>query len=294
MPLLAAYSPHTDDLAVLDLACQLARSDRESVHALTVVPQGWPTPVAGDTDREFEQWAAAVGQDAAAMAAEHLATHPDVPSEASWVAGRSVPQALLDQVGARGCDLVVVGSGEDVPHGHVGITSKTGRLLHSSDVPIAIAPRGYQAGPAAVVDRVTLAFRGDDATWSLLDAVARIARRADAAMRVVTFAIRSRPMYPPRVSGAEDMVLAAWVEQGRAEQEQAVTHLRSLGFIDATLAVEVAVGRSWGGAMDSLGWGRSDLLVVGSSSTHRLGRVFLGSSAAKIVRHSPVPVVVVP
>jgi nucleotide-binding universal stress UspA family protein len=294
MPLLCGYSPHTDDYAVLDLACQLARSDRESVHAVTVVPQGWPTPVAGDTDREFERWAAEVGQDAARTAAAHLATHPDVPSDTGWVAGRSVPQALLDKVQALGCDLVVVGSGEDVPHGQVGITSKTDRLLHSSDAPVAIAPRGYQAGPGAVIDRVTLAFRGDDATWSLLDAVARIALRAEAAMRVVTFAVRSRPMYPPRVSGAEDMVLAAWVEQARAEQVQAAAHLRSLGFTDATLGVEVAVGRSWGGAMDSLSWGRGDLLVVGSSSTHRLGRVFLGSSAAKIVRHSPVPVVVVP
>jgi nucleotide-binding universal stress UspA family protein len=55
----------------------------------------------------------------------------------------------------------------------------------------------------------------------------------------------------------------------------------------------VAEGRSWGGAMDALDWGRGDLLVVGSSSTHRLSQVFLGSSAAKVVRHSPVPVIVV-
>ena len=40
---------------------------------------------------------------------------------------------------------------------------------------------------------------------------------------------------------------------------------------------------------------RGDVLVVGSSSTSSLlQRVFLGSSAAKIVRNSPVPVLVVP
>jgi len=34
--------------------------------------------------------------------------------------------------------------------------------------------------------------------------------------------------------------------------------------------------------------------VVGSSSTHRLAQVFLGSSAAKILHNATVPVVVVP
>ena len=37
-----------------------------------------------------------------------------------------------------------------------------------------------------------------------------------------------------------------------------------------------------------------DLLVVGSSRHGPLARVFLGSTATKIVRASPVPVVVVP
>ena len=47
--------------------------------------------------------------------------------------------------------------------------------------------------------------------------------------------------------------------------------------------------------MDRLEWNRDDVLVVGSSSSSNLlSKVFLGSSAAKIVRSSPVPVMVVP
>ena len=46
--------------------------------------------------------------------------------------------------------------------------------------------------------------------------------------------------------------------------------------------------------MDSVPWTAGDLLVVGSSSTHRLANVFLGSSASKIVRTATVPVIVVP
>lgn len=292
MSVLVGYSPHREDLGALDLACKLARSDRTDVTALTVVPQGWPTAVAGDTDREFEHWAAEEGARAAAAATAYLAEHADVPSRALWVSGRSVPPVLLEHATAESTDLLVVGSGEEVAHGQIGITSKTDRLLHSSTVPVAVAPRGYQAGPGSRVRRITLAFRGDDPTWALLRQVAQIALRNSASVRVVTFAVRGRTMYPPRVSGAEDMVLRAWVETARAEQVKAREHLVELGI--PTPELHVAVGRSWGVAMDSLEWDRGDVLVVGSSSTHRLSRVFLGSSASKILRHSPVPVVVVP
>jgi nucleotide-binding universal stress UspA family protein len=291
---LVGFGPHKNDLGALDLACQLARSAGGSVHAVTVVPRGWPTAVAGDTDRDFTQWAAEEGATSAAAAADHLATHADVPGDATWIAARSVPQALLDRAAALGADMLVVGSGDHVPHGQIGITSKTDRLLHSSHVAIAIAPREYEAGPGSTVRRISVGFRGDDATWSLLDRVAESARTTGASLRVVTFAVRSRTMYPPQVSGAEEMVLAAWVEQAHAAQAQAAEHLRGLGFADEDVGRHVAVGRSWGGAMDGLDWDRGDLLVVGSSSTHRLSHVFLGSSAAKIVRHSVVPVVVLP
>lgn len=270
MTVLVGYSPHHEDVSALDLACQLARSDHTGVRALTVVPQGWPTPVAGDTDREFERWAEEEGSAAAAAATAYLREHDDVPSQAEWVAARSVPPALIEHARAVGVD----------------------RLLHSSPVPVVVTPRGYQAGPGSRVRRISLAFRGDDPTWHLLRQVAAIAQRTSADLRVVTFAVRGRPMYPRLVSGAEDMVLQGWVDTAHAEQSRARVHLAELGFPDPEM--QVAVGRSWGAAMDNLDWQRGDILVVGSSSTHRLSRVFLGSSAAKILRHSPVPVVVVP
>ncbi len=295
MTILLGFSPHQDDTGALELACQLARSDHDSVHAVTVVPQVWPTPVAGDTDRDFRRWAQEEGEHCAASARELLLEHADVPSEASWVSGRSVPQTLLDRAAELEASLIVVGSGDDGPHGRISLTSKTDRLLHSSDVPVAVAPRGYWAGPVARIERATLGFRGDDATWSLLDRVAGICGRIDASLRVVTFAVRSRTMRPSLVSGSEEMVHTQWVAQATVEQADAVEHLRSQGFSDDRVSTVVAVGTSWGGAMDRLEWNRGDVLVVGSSSSSNLAsKVFLGSSAAKIVRSSPVPAIVVP
>ena len=56
----------------------------------------------------------------------------------------------------------------------------------------------------------------------------------------------------------------------------------------------VGHGEDWGEALEDIEWSDGDVLVVGSSSIGPLARVFLGSRATKIVRHSPVPVVVVP
>lgn len=56
----------------------------------------------------------------------------------------------------------------------------------------------------------------------------------------------------------------------------------------------VATGRSCSEAIGTLPWDKGDVLVVGSSSASLMSRLFLGSKATKIVRQSPVPVIVVP
>jgi hypothetical protein len=47
-------------------------------------------------------------------------------------------------------------------------------------------------------------------------------------------------------------------------------------------------------ALDSLSWEEGEVLVVGSSRLGPVARVFLGSRTTKIVRSSPVPVLVIP
>ena len=53
-------------------------------------------------------------------------------------------------------------------------------------------------------------------------------------------------------------------------------------------------GRDWAEAFDDVEWRAGDMLMIGSSESGPIARVFLGSRAAKIVRHSPVPVLIVP
>lgn len=293
MTYVVGYGPHKDDRSAVELACQLATSVAEPVVAVSVVPKGWGTPFAGGTDREYELWAAGEGAEAAALAAEDLGRHPEIDGSAVWVAARSVPQALLEEAVARDARMLVVGSSGDAEPGRIRLTSKTDRLVHSSTIPVAIAPRGYRA--TGGVRRITVAFRGDDASWSLLTRVAEISRSASARLRVVTFLVSpTRRPVTSAVTHAETQVIDLWSVQAASAQADAETYLTSVGFTTDDMQLTTATGGDWGQAVAAVDWAEGDVLVLGSSSTHRLAQVFLGSSASKIVRHATVPVVVVP
>lgn len=292
MTIVVGFAPHKGDRAPVQLGATLARSNHQDVRIVTVVPAPWPTPVAGGTDREFTRWSQEYGAQAAAEAAKAVAeVCPDLVVEAVSVPSRSVATGLIAEAEKADATMVVVGSGSDGSWGAVVVSSTADRLLHSSPVPVAVATRGYRSPPGAVVTRATCAFRGDDASRAVLTRTAAICREVGARLRVATFGVRGRTMYPPEVLGESD-ILATYVKHTEREQEQAVAELGS----DAPDSVETAVatGRSWPEALEALDWDKGDVLVVGSSSASLASRLFLGSNAAKIVRHSPVPVIVVP
>ena len=294
MTLMVGFVPGKDDRAGLELAAVLARSDGDDLRILTVAPARWPTPVAGGTDREYAEWSRAFGEAAVAEATALMEDiDPYIPVEATWVEGRSASSVLLAQAEEIDARAVVVGSGQGGSYGQVYVSSTADVLLHSAAVPVAIAPRGYDAPRDAKITRATCAFRGDDQSRRTLDRTAEICARTGAALRVATFAVRGRTMYPPETGlRNEDMVMDAWIEQTNALQAEALAALPQPR--PADVEAVVAAGRTWQAAMDRLEWERGDLLVVGSSRTGLAARLFLGSNATKILRASPVPVIVVP
>jgi len=294
--LLVGFRGGADDRSGLELAATLARSSGRPLVVVTVVPASWPTPVAGAADRDFARWSAEQG-DAAVREAQGLLAElcPDLETTTRWTSSRSAATGLLDVVAETDADLIVIGSRSDAGHGQVNVGSIASRLLHSSPVPVALATRGYHQPETGRVGRVTCAFRGDESSRSTLARTAVICSEVGATLRVATFAVRGRTMYPPEVGvAAEDLVLQAWLEQAGRAQADAVEGLRAAGTAPGALTTVVGAGRSWTAAFDAVGWERDDVLVVGSSREGRLERLFLGSSATKIVRHSPVPVIVVP
>jgi nucleotide-binding universal stress UspA family protein len=293
---LAGFSFGRHDPAPIELGAGLARSAGQDLRVVTVVPAPWGTPAAEDTDREFRAWAEGVGRETVVVAERLVAEHaPDLTVSVGAVAARSVPGGLLDEANRCEARLLVVGSGHGGGYGRIQLSSAADRLLHSAHVPVALATRGYLASEHGRVTRATCAFRGDEVSRRTLQETARICRDVGAALRIVTFAVRGRTMYPPDVSPhTEDDVLGSWVRQAEALQQQAVAELSAADGLPDQVTSEVAVGRSWAATLDRLAWDRDEVLVIGSSSAGVVQRLFLGSSGAKILRHAPVPVIVVP
>jgi len=98
-------------------------------------------------------------------------------------------------------------------------------------------------------------------------------------------------MYPPEVGlHAEDSILAAWEEYAR----DALQQLRIQGVVGDDVELQVVSGNGWDQALDAADWVDGEVLALGTSARAEIARVFLGSRGAKIMRHSPVPVLVLP
>ncbi len=296
MTLVVGFPPGKDDWSSIELGATLAKSAGTDLLVVTVVPSVWPTPVAGHTDREFEDWAEQQGAAAVAEANAILAEHcPDVAAVARWTPGRSVASTLLEQAEEIDARIIVVGSGSTGSYGRVHPGAIGDWLLHFSHIPVAVATHGYAASERGRVRRVSCAFRGDERSLQTVERTAAICADIGASLRLVTFAVRGRTVYTAGIgAGAEDMVLDRWITQATAAQEDALKALQESGNAPAEVDSVVAIGRSWGAAIDRLDWDHDEVLVVGSSTAGVIERIFLSSNASKIVRHSPVPVVVVP
>jgi nucleotide-binding universal stress UspA family protein len=280
MTIIAGYPPDARRRAVLHLAGMLARSASDDLVLCAVIPAPWP-PGPGRVDAEYQEYLEREAHDVLEQARERVGADVEVTTHVHHA--RSVAAGLLETVVERAASLLVTGA----------FSSTVNRLLHSSHVPVAVAPHGFRARPGARVERVTAAFGGSDD--QLVVAAAGVAARAGATLRLASFAVRPRAPYTVAVGReADDSAVKEWLDDMRAAQQAALERVGELPSVPPDCERVVAHGEDWEGALDEVDWGPGDVLVVGSSSVGPVARVFLGSRSEKIVQHSPVPVVVVP
>ncbi|MGH3675750.1 MAG: universal stress protein, partial [Mycobacterium sp.] len=185
----------------------------------------------------------------------------------------------------------VTGSSSNGALGQVVLGSTTDWLLHSAPVPVALSPRGYRGARSGKLIRVTCAYSGTPESVRVVERVAALAAQLDVKMRVVSYAIRGRTMFPPEVGlHAEDSLLEAWAQQLR----EMLAKLKADGVVGGDVELQVITGNGWDEALDATDWEDGELLALGTTSRRSIKTVFLGSHGAKIIRHSPVPVLVLP
>jgi nucleotide-binding universal stress UspA family protein len=285
MTIVVGLAPGERGYAAARLGVLLANAWGEDLLIAAVAPTPWP---ANPQDEEFQ-----VTQEQLAKLALDRARDvvpPGIPASYVVHNARSVATGLIEITQQRETSFVVLGSSARGVLGLVSLGGVAERILHSLETPVCIAPAGFDSHPPARLTRVTVGFGRVDHDSGLLDAAAVRVDKLGLRLRVACFAAR-----PPTAVGgsietsAETLVVDEWADHLRSDIAKA---LRKAGFDPARVETVIGRGATLGDAVSTVDWDPGDLLVIGASSS-AVSRFFLGSHASKIVRSSPVPVLVV-
>jgi nucleotide-binding universal stress UspA family protein len=265
------------------LASALAKTFDADVDVVLVVRQELPDGHPGRA--EYQQMLVERGEEWISRAIDRL-TANGVSASSTVLVGESFAESLVGFAEQKDSDLIVVGGARDGFFGGHTIGPVTGALLHSSPIPVALAPRGYADDPDEFFSAVTAAVPtrpGDD---NPLPFALTLASAANLRIRMLSLvsaenlaeAASAREVRQLQVAAAEENLIAA----GRALPD--APEIESL----------VADGMTLESALKKLRWDDGDLLVVGSSRFAAPRRIFLGSTAARILAGVDVPVIVIP
>ncbi len=287
MTIVVGYPANRKGKAVLNLAALLSRSSGEDLAVCIVAPESW-LPGLVREDLAYQSQIDDITDGALAQARSELSA--DVSATFTTVKARSTPTGLLEAAEQHKASLITVGSSAAGLFGHIALSSVADRLLHSSPIPVALAPRGFRSGDTAKVTRVTVAYTGAEQCDSVLRAAGDLVGKIGAKMRLASFAVQHAPPVTAMFRTEAADVVAEWSTSIQESARRVLGDSKGSGGRD----VVIGHGGDWETALHDVDWGDGDLLVIGSSESGPIARVFLGSRAAKIIRHTPVPVLVVP
>ncbi|MFB4352769.1 universal stress protein [Microbacterium sp. LS_15] len=199
--------------------------------------------------------------------------------------GESFAEGLIAAGEEFGARLIVVGAANGSLFGRHRLGSVASELLHSSTIPVALAPAGTSTEDDHVLPRVTVAVGTRPGAENLLDEAATVAADAHVGLRLVSLVPFDVP--PGLDTGS---IRIAGDEHSRDVLAVASTLLPDT--LDAT--VEEAPGDTVEDAVAHLSWLPGEVILVGSSRLAQPRRLFLGSTAAKMLHELPVPMIVVP
>lgn len=290
MSIIVGFGSDTHSTAPLDLAADLAHTTGDEIVVVSVVQDSWASlhDHAG-VDDEWRLQVRAQATESLEQARRHLDGHRIVTRVRT---ARSVPQSLLDETRQTHARLLVTGSASHSALGRIAFGSTNDRLVHSADRPVAIAPRGYRRHLGGI-SRLVVAVDPSVEDEALAAPVADLAGWLGVPVEIVTFAVRSgsRSAF---ATFASLEVARAWREMVGDHQRRLADRVRELAPGTEVSTVQVSTGERWSLALEAYGWRAGDLLAIGSSRHGPVARVFIGSTATRIVSHSPVPVVLLP
>jgi len=261
------------------LGARLARSLGAALHLVIVLPsEGTRSPIV-PPERAYEDHIRAQGK---RWLAEAVSALPQEIARTGHVRfAESFAEGLISAGEEFGARLIVVGTAGGGLFGRHRLGSVASELLHSSTIPVALAPAGLARQDDHVLPRVTAAVGTRPGAEALLDEAASMAVDAGVDLRLVSLVPFDVP--PGLDTGAIRLVAGSHLEVAAGLLPD-----------DLTAVVEEAPGDSVEDAVANLAWLPGEVVLVGSSRLAQPRRLFLGSTAAKMLHELPVPMIVVP
>ena len=288
MRLIVGYlaTPSGEDGLVLGV--QLARSLGAALDICMVLPPERTVPTRVPSISGYDDVLTTQGMEWLRKARATVPADIDVAVHLS--VHESFAQGLLDEVTRLNAQAIVVGAAGDGLLGRHSVGSVSTELLHSAHVPLALAPRGMRHSSVQKIREVTCALGARVGADVLLRTAVRTAERIRTPLRLVSLVALDPQNDLHDGHDAFDTVREAAVSHAKTTLDEATAVLPQ-GF---PVTVSIADGSTVESAVRTLDWQDGDLIMVGSSRLAQPHRLFLGSTATKMLRVLPVPMVVVP
>lgn len=208
----------------------------------------------------------------------------DVPATFSTRSHESFANGLIEVAKEDDAALIVVGAASNGLFKRFTVGSVANGLLHSSPVPVALAPRGYNRKDP--LSRLTVMTGVREGWQAVLDVGVTAAGRRHVPLRLVSVVEIDELVQ-------EDFDLDNALSPAR-QHVNTVLAEAAAKLPNDKVTLTLAHGRNIEQAIDGIGWKSGELVIVGSSRLAENSKIFLGSTANKILRSLPVPMVVVP
>lgn len=278
MRYVVGYTPTERGADAVALASAMARAQGAHLDLVYVVDRHTPYVAMnpeGNQVSAAEQQIRSAERQGMELVPEGLEAHFHVRQAESFAAGL-IEAALEYRAG-----LIVVGAASSGLFKRHTVGNVANALLHAAPVPVALAPRGYRHTEA--ITRLTLAMGQRVGAEAAIDVAIESAERRGVPLRLVSLV-----ELDVEGDGGEN-VNAAHIHANTVLA--AAAHRLPEGH---HVSVEVAHGRTIEEAIDDLEWDDGEVMIVGSSRLAEKHKLFIGSTAFKVLRALPVPMVVVP
>lgn len=214
--------------------------------------------------------------------------HDGIPTTTSVAVHANPAGGLIERAEDVDAGLLVIGGSGGGIVGRHTLGTVVNDILHSSPVPVALAPLGFSHTGPERIGRLSTALGMRPGAGHLVDTIVDFCQAGKVPLRLVSL-VALDDMDHHRGRGIDDAVAHARTHIDKATGEISAR-------LPETVPVTSAVvqGDSIEEAVAGIDWADDDVIVVGSSRLAAPRRIFLGTTAAKMLRVLAIPMIVVP